>query len=138
MKACALCILMRPDGFALMERRRDFNSWVYPGGRIEDDESPEQAMVRECREEINVRPLRWSALDIIAGVNEWDVYPFVVTEWHGQPPDRTLGKQSALLHWVQPWVVVKNADGPEYTFGAVQAVACALVEFLRDRTVISE
>ena len=51
-------IVMRPDGlFAIhLIRRNDaFGDWSYfetPGGGVDDGESPEQAVVRECEEEL--------------------------------------------------------------------------------------
>lgn len=34
--------------------------WEFPGGKIEADESPEEALVREFREEMNITPLSWA------------------------------------------------------------------------------
>ncbi|MCR4312403.1 MAG: NUDIX domain-containing protein, partial [Candidatus Uhrbacteria bacterium] len=34
------------------------NKWNLPGGGIEDDESPRDALIRELREEINIEPLK--------------------------------------------------------------------------------
>jgi 8-oxo-dGTP diphosphatase len=49
------CFLIgqRPDGVALA------GLWEFPGGKIEPDETPEMAAVRECREEtgLKVEPL---------------------------------------------------------------------------------
>lgn len=43
-------------GKVLMLRRSDSGQWAFPGGRIEDGETPEQAALRECEEEIGIRP----------------------------------------------------------------------------------
>ncbi|MBN2780623.1 MAG: (deoxy)nucleoside triphosphate pyrophosphohydrolase [Candidatus Marinimicrobia bacterium] len=48
------------DGFVLLCRRRANErrfprKWEFPGGKVEDDESPEAAIDRELREELGIR-----------------------------------------------------------------------------------
>lgn len=56
----AACALMDADGRILMAQRPKGKSfeglWEFPGGKLEAGESPEQAIVRELREEIGVEP----------------------------------------------------------------------------------
>ena len=52
MKDCALAIVLDSRNEAvLLVQRRDLPVWVLPGGGIDDDESPERAVVREVFEE---------------------------------------------------------------------------------------
>jgi 8-oxo-dGTP pyrophosphatase MutT (NUDIX family) len=51
----AFTIITAPTGRCLMLRRVDDGSWSFPGGVIEPGESPEEAAVRECGEEIRQR-----------------------------------------------------------------------------------
>ncbi len=44
----------RPEG------KRFAGFWEFPGGKIETDESPEAALVREFREEMAITPREWS------------------------------------------------------------------------------
>lgn len=46
-------ILIR-DGELLLLYREDEGHWEVPGGKVEEDESPTEAAVREAREEIGV------------------------------------------------------------------------------------
>lgn len=41
-----------PDGRVLFLKRADTGEWAFPGGGIEDGETPQQAAMRECREEL--------------------------------------------------------------------------------------
>ena len=53
-------VIFREDGAVLLVRRKNppaAGSWTLPGGRIEENESPEDAIVREAREE--------TALDVV-------------------------------------------------------------------------
>ncbi|WP_185052264.1 NUDIX hydrolase [Thermocatellispora tengchongensis] len=47
--------VFRPDGRVLAIKRADDGSWVPPGGVVELDETPEDAVIREVLEETHVR-----------------------------------------------------------------------------------
>lgn len=54
------CALIDPDGRILMCQRPQGKAhaglWEFPGGKIEVGETPEEAIVRELREELGVEP----------------------------------------------------------------------------------
>lgn len=56
----AACALIDADGRILMCRRPNGKDhaglWEFPGGKIEDGERPEAAIVRELREELEIEP----------------------------------------------------------------------------------
>ena len=55
MKARAAVILIRNDKIALIERHRsDKHYFVFPGGKIEENETPAQAARREIMEELGL------------------------------------------------------------------------------------
>ena len=53
-------MFMTDEGKTLLLKRSDFGdwsgAWCFPGGKIEDGESAEEAAVRECEEEIGQCP----------------------------------------------------------------------------------
>ena len=56
----AACALIDTDGRVLMAQRPDgkdhAGKWEFPGGKVEDGETPEAALTRELFEELNVEP----------------------------------------------------------------------------------
>ncbi|MBP8924830.1 MAG: RNA pyrophosphohydrolase [Pseudomonadales bacterium] len=64
-------ILTNSRGEVLWARRRGQNSWQFPQGGIQEDESPEQAMFRELTEEIG---LVQSDVDLLACTAGWLKY----------------------------------------------------------------
>jgi 8-oxo-dGTP pyrophosphatase MutT (NUDIX family) len=58
---CAGILFRAPGPQYLLVKRSDTGEWEQPGGHLEADESPEEAAVRECVEEIGTCPdgIRW-------------------------------------------------------------------------------
>lgn len=53
---CASVFVINPENKKiLLIKHKKFNKWVQPGGHIEDDETPEEAALREVYEETGVR-----------------------------------------------------------------------------------
>ena len=50
----AFSIILDGENKVLLCKRRDKNLWNLPGGRVESNESPWDAAIREAHEEINV------------------------------------------------------------------------------------
>ena len=87
-----LLYLRRDDEILLAKKKRGFAKDKYNGvgGKIEDNETPEEAMIRECEEEISVKPIKYEKVGII----EYDeyykgkreqiiVHVYISTKWNG-------------------------------------------------------
>lgn len=95
-KNCTLLFLVKDDQILLAMKKRGFGSDRYNGigGKIEPGETVEQALVRECQEEINVTPTKFHKVaehDFTQTENDdpWRMYvhAYIATEWKGEPEE---------------------------------------------------
>ena len=95
-KECTLLFLRRENEILLAMKKRGFGSDRYNGigGKIEPGETIEQAMVRECQEEICVTPLNyWKVAehDFVQdkGEGAWRMYvhAYICDQWEGEPAE---------------------------------------------------
>lgn len=96
MKQLTLLFLVTDKDILLAMKKRGFgkNRWNGVGGKLEAGETVEQALVRECQEEIKVTPLEYhKAADITfdeihTGKRELlKVHVFLCTKWFGKPTE---------------------------------------------------
>ena len=103
----AACALVDRDGRVLIARRPPGSSmeglWEFPGGKLAKGETPEQALVRELREELGVEtetsclaPIAFASCDM----KDFHLLMplFVCRKWSGQPTAR----ERQTLQWVRP------------------------------------
>lgn len=89
-----LCLLKRNNEILLAMKKRGFGEGKYNGvgGKIENSEIPEQAMIRETEEEINVTPIKYEKVgeiefdELYKGNKQRLVFHlYLVYEWSGNP-----------------------------------------------------
>jgi mutator protein MutT len=92
MKTCTLLLLLEGDNILLAMKKRGFGAdrWNGVGGKIKPDETEEQALVRECQEEIGVTPLQYQKVAthdfcFPDGTSDMLVHTYTCTEWDGEP-----------------------------------------------------
>ena len=71
----ASVIVVDDAGRILMQQRQDDGTWSYPGGRVEIDETVEDAARREVREECGLVVGELSLLGVFSGAPLNHVYP---------------------------------------------------------------
>ena len=89
-----LAVIKRDDEVLLGLKKRGFgkNLWNGFGGKISDDETAEQAMIRECVEEVGLTPTDYKKVGDItfhgkdqAGIWQHKVHCYLCEQWDGQP-----------------------------------------------------
>jgi 8-oxo-dGTP diphosphatase len=92
MKTCSLLFLLKDDRILLAMKKRGFGSdrWNGVGGKVEPNETLEQATIRECQEEIGVTPKNLAKVaehDFVFpdGMTDMYVHAFISREWEGEP-----------------------------------------------------
>ena len=59
----------------LLLKRTDNQCWGVPGGMMEPGETPEQTVIRETEEEINVKPVHLELFGVFSGSELYYKYP---------------------------------------------------------------
>lgn len=89
--------LVNDDGEVLLAQRpkgkRLAGSWEFPGGKVEENESPEQALVRELMEELGIgvapadmEPFWFLSHDYTAEFGFHLLMPvYLIRRWQGEP-----------------------------------------------------
>jgi 8-oxo-dGTP pyrophosphatase MutT (NUDIX family) len=75
--------------------------WDLVGGHIESGESPDQAVIRECREEIGVHVLDPRPVPMAFTDPGIDMHAFVVEHWRGEPVN-AAPEEHDQLRWFGP------------------------------------
>ena len=108
-----LCYLERDGKYLMMHRVKkahDINhdKWVGVGGHFEPDESPEECLLREVKEETGVTLTRWRLRGIITFESDaWQTeYMFLYTadRWDGEIAGRDACDEGTLA-WVEKALV---------------------------------
>ncbi|HEX4176785.1 MAG TPA: 8-oxo-dGTP diphosphatase MutT [Rhizomicrobium sp.] len=99
--------LIDPDGRVLLAQRPAGKSmaglWEFPGGKIEAGEGPEEALIRELREELGIAVKQACLAPYTFASHTYDAFHllmplYVCRRWEGQPQAR----HHAALKWVRP------------------------------------
>ncbi len=103
--AIATALLVR-DGLVLMAHRHPARRW-YPdcwdlvGGHVEPGESPRQAVIRECREELAIEVHGPVPIPMTFDDPTLDMHAFLVTRWDGEPLN-VEPEEHDDLRWFRP------------------------------------
>ena len=99
--------LIDRDGRVLLAQRPEGKSmaglWEFPGGKVEDDETPEAALVRELHEELGIETRNSCLAPLTFASHSYEDFHllmplFACRKWNGivQP------KEGQALKWIYP------------------------------------
>lgn len=100
----ALAVPENNEKFLLLKRSEENSSsgeWVFPGGKIEQDESPKEAAIRELKEETGLRSEIVRSGKTYIGEGElglWKIYPFYV---RAQSLEVELDQEHSDYKWLE-------------------------------------
>ena len=75
---------------------------LFPGGKVEDGEINDltKTLLREAQEELGVNITEYKDMNSpIVGIGGFILYPYLISSWDGQIPEKVLDKGS-VLEWV--------------------------------------
>lgn len=120
--------LVDPDGRVLLAQRPEGKSmaglWEFPGGKIEQGETPEEALIRELHEELGIETWNSCLAPLTFASHSYDDFHlmmplFACRKWNGTPHPR----EGQTLAWVRP---AQMRDYP------MPPADLPLIPFLRD------
>lgn len=103
----AAAALVDPDGRVLIARRPEGKPmaglWEFPGGKVHDGETPEQALIRELREELAIDTRTSCLAPLVFASHSYDSFHllmplFACRVWQGNPTPL----EGQELAWVKP------------------------------------
>ncbi|MCC6864193.1 MAG: (deoxy)nucleoside triphosphate pyrophosphohydrolase [Rhodobacteraceae bacterium] len=99
--------LIDTDGRVLLAQRPEGKSlaglWEFPGGKVEPDETPEAALIRELKEELGIDTWQNCLAPLTFASHIYETFHllmplFVCRRWQGIPH----GAEGQNLAWVRP------------------------------------
>ena len=103
----AACALVDADGRVLIAQRPEGRPmaglWEFPGGKVEEGESPEATLIRELREELGIETKEACLAPLTFASHDYQDFHllmplYVCRRWQGL----AKGREGQMLKWVRP------------------------------------
>ena len=100
------CALVDADNRVLIAQRPEGKSmaglWEFPGGKVETDETPEDALIRELHEELGIRTWATCLAPLTFASHTYEDFHllmplFICRKWDGNP----VSREGQALKWVR-------------------------------------
>ena len=122
MKQTTLCYIDDGERYLMLHRvKKDHDAshgkWIGVGGKCEADESPDECMLREVKEETGLTITHWRYRGIVTFISDtWPneyMHLFTADRWQGEP-DMSIDTEGDLA-WI-PKAVLSEQCSPLSTF----------------------
>jgi 8-oxo-dGTP diphosphatase len=113
----AACALIDPDGRVLITRRPAGKPmaglWEFPGGKVEADERPEDSLIRELKEELDIDVQESCLAPLTFASHAYDDFQllmplYVCRRWEGM----VAAREGQEIKWVRPRQLKDHAMPP--------------------------
>ncbi|TDL85856.1 (deoxy)nucleoside triphosphate pyrophosphohydrolase [Meridianimarinicoccus aquatilis] len=113
----AAVVLVDPDGRVLLAQRPEGKAmtglWEFPGGKVEQGETPEAALIRELHEELGIDTWKSCLAPLTFASHGYDDFHllmpvFICRKWDGI----VQGREGQALKWVKP-ALLRDFPMPE-------------------------
>lgn len=113
--------ILYKDGKVLVERRQAHEKFypgavMFPGGSIEDDETPEQGLLREMHEELGITIKAYRPVGIFYHADGHKINTFLVTDWEGSP----TALEAAEVFWISDPAEITDEKNQEMYQAAIE------------------
>ena len=127
-KVVAAIIIHENKIFATQRGYGEFkDGWEFPGGKIEPGETPQEALVREIKEELDIEIEVKDFLETV----EYD-YPSSICPWTAFSVPSSRGELVLKEHEAAKWLTVETLDGVDW-LPADQGLVEGIREYLKLR-----
>jgi 8-oxo-dGTP diphosphatase len=103
----AACALVDVDGRVLIAQRPEGKQlaglWEFPGGKLEPGEPPEEALIRELKEELDIEVAKACLAPFVFASHAYETFHLLMPLWLCRRWTGTVrAREHQALAWVQP------------------------------------
>lgn len=103
----AACALVDADGRVLIAQRPEGKQlaglWEFPGGKLEPGEPPEEALIRELKEELDIEVAKACLAPFVFASHSYETFHLLMPLWLCRRWSGTLrAREHQALAWVKP------------------------------------